>query len=176
MTAFDKIKDKIKDILDRGPDNWEERLASHVELTSPSGKTFKAKWRGNNRTKAKKLGIFFYPKLEGEVVQDLEAGSARYPVVVGAGWRNYVFVLVETDAGLTGLGEASLGGQTNAVLGELKDLEPLLVGADPLRIEHLWQQVYRHAFWHGGVTLMSALAGIEVAFLYLILTACPDNR
>ena len=82
MTAFDKIKDKIKDILDRGPDNWEERLASHVELTSPSGKTFKAKWRGNNRTKAKKLGIFFYPKLEGEVVQDLEAGSARYPLTL----------------------------------------------------------------------------------------------
>jgi len=85
------------------------------------------------------------------------------PVVVGAGWRNYVFVRIETDAGLTGLGEASLGGQTNAVLGELKDLEPLLIGADPLRIEHLWQQAYRHAFWHGGVTMMSALAGVEVA-------------
>jgi galactonate dehydratase len=84
-------------------------------------------------------------------------------VVVGAGWRNYVFVLVETSDGLTGLGEASLGGQTNAVLGALKDLEPLLLGADPRRIEHLWQQAYRHAFWHGGPTFLSALAGVEVA-------------
>ena len=84
-------------------------------------------------------------------------------VAVGAGWRNYVFVLVETDDGLTGLGEASLGGQTNAILGALRDLEPLLLGADPSRIEHLWQQAYRHAFWHGGPTFLSALAGVEVA-------------
>lgn len=84
-------------------------------------------------------------------------------VVVGAGWRNYVFVLIDTDDSLTGLGEASLGGQTNAVLGMIEDLKPLLLGADATRIEHLWQQAYRHAFWHGGPTFLSALAGIEVA-------------
>jgi galactonate dehydratase len=84
-------------------------------------------------------------------------------ITVGAGWRNYIFVLVETNMGITGLGEASLGGQTNAVIGEINDLEPLLIGADPFRIEHIWQQAYRHAFWHGGVTLLSALAGVEVA-------------
>ena len=84
-------------------------------------------------------------------------------VTVGAGWRNYIYVQVDTDQGITGLGEASLGGQTNAVLGAIKDLEPLLIGADPFRIEHIWQQAYRHAFWRGGVTFLSALAGIEVA-------------
>ncbi|HYO30295.1 MAG TPA: galactonate dehydratase [Thermomicrobiales bacterium] len=84
-------------------------------------------------------------------------------VAVGAGWRNYVYVLLDTSDGISGLGEASLGGQTNAVLGALKDLEPLLLGADPARIEHIWQQAYRHAFWHGGVTFLSALAGVEVA-------------
>lgn len=84
-------------------------------------------------------------------------------IAVGAGWRNYVFVLIETSDGITGLGEASLGGQTHAIRGAVKDLEPLLLGADPGRIEHLWQQAYRHAFWHGGVTFLSALAGIEVA-------------
>lgn len=84
-------------------------------------------------------------------------------VTVGAGWRNSIFVLIDTDDGLTGLGEASLGGQTNAVLGAIKDLEPLLLGADTTRIEHLWQQAYRHAFWHGGPTFLSALAGVEVA-------------
>jgi galactonate dehydratase len=84
-------------------------------------------------------------------------------VAVGAGWRNYVYVLLDTDQGITGLGEASLGGQTNAVLGAIKDLEPLLIGTDAFRIEHIWQQAYRHAFWHGGVTFLSALAGSEVA-------------
>jgi galactonate dehydratase len=84
-------------------------------------------------------------------------------VAVGAGWRNYLYVLVDTDQGLTGLGEASLGGQTHALVGEIEDLKPLLLGADPFRIEHLWQQAYRHAFWHGGPTFLSALAGVEVA-------------
>ena len=84
-------------------------------------------------------------------------------IAVGAGWRNYVFVLIDTDAGLTGLGEASIGGQTHSVLGAIKDLEPLLIGADPFRIEHIWQQAYRHAFWLGGPTFLSALAGVEVA-------------
>lgn len=89
--------------------------------------------------------------------------TAVRTVTVGAGWRNYVFVLLETDIGVTGLGEASLGGQTNAVVGAIRDLEPLLIGADPFRIEHLWQQAFRHAFWRGGVTFLSALSGIEVA-------------
>lgn len=84
-------------------------------------------------------------------------------VAVGAGWRNYVYVLIDTDGGITGLGEASLGGQAHAVLGMIEDLKPLLIGADPFRIEHIWQQAYRHAFWHGGVTFMSALSGVEVA-------------
>jgi galactonate dehydratase len=100
---------------------------------------------------------------EGGHAVTQRAITAVRTVVVGAGWRNYVFVLVDTDDGLTGLGEASLGGQTNAVLGAVKDLEPLLLGADATRIEHLWQQAYRHAFWHGGPTFLSALAGIEVA-------------
>ena len=84
-------------------------------------------------------------------------------VAVSAGWRNYIYVLIDTDRGATGLGEASLGGQTRAVLGMIEDLKPLLIGADPFRIEHIWQQAYRHAFWHGGVTFLSALSGIEVA-------------
>lgn len=84
-------------------------------------------------------------------------------VAVGAGWRNYVFVLINTDAGITGLGEASIGGQTQSVLGAIKDLEPLLIGSDPYRVEHIWQQAYRHAFWRGGPTFLSALSGIEVA-------------
>jgi galactonate dehydratase len=96
-------------------------------------------------------------------VQQLREITAVRTVAVGAGWRNYVFVQIETNLGITGLGEASLGGQTHAVIGAVKDLEPLLLGADPFRIEHIWQQAFRHAFWRGGVTFLSALAGVEVA-------------
>lgn len=96
------------------------------------------------------------------MTQDRKITGIR-TVVVGAGWRNYIFVLLDTNIGITGLGEASLGGQTNAVIGAIKDLEPLIIGSDPFRIEHIWQQAYRHAFWRGGATFLSALAGVEVA-------------
>lgn len=74
--------DKVKDLLGLGPDDWAARLAASIELTSPSGKQFSPKWQGNARSFDKKLGIFSYPKLIGNVVQDLEANSARYPLTL----------------------------------------------------------------------------------------------
>ena len=93
------------------------------------------------------------------------------PVVVGAPTpgtgqlsnKNYIFVKVHTDEGITGLGEASLGGYTNTVLALLGDLEDLLLGEDPTRIEYLCQVMQRQKFWRGGVVKGSAVAGIELA-------------
>src|SRR5579884_1937124 len=77
--------------------------------------------------------------------------------------RNWVFVKVETDAGLTGWGEASLEWKTRGVVGCVADLAPLILGLDPRRIEHLYQVMYRHSFFRMGVVGMSALSGIEQA-------------
>ena len=63
--------------------------------------------------------------------------------------RNWIFVKVVTDQdGLFGWGEATLEWHTRAVMGAIEDLKPLLLGADPTRIEHLWQSMYRQHFWH----------------------------
>jgi galactonate dehydratase len=43
------------------------------------------------------------------------------------------------------------------------DLARRLVGEDPARIQHLWQRLFRHSFWRGGVIQMTALSGIEQA-------------
>ncbi len=83
--------------------------------------------------------------------------------VVNATMRNWVFVKVETDAGITGWGEASLEWKTRGVVGCVDDLAPLIVGQDPRRIEHLYQVMYRHSFFRMGVVGMSALSGIEQA-------------
>ncbi|MBQ7696593.1 MAG: mandelate racemase/muconate lactonizing enzyme family protein [Lentisphaeria bacterium] len=77
--------------------------------------------------------------------------------------RNYHFVLVRTDEGITGLGEATLESHDNAVLGTLKDIECLVLGEDPTRIEHLTQKMVRQLFWKGGVIKGSAIAGVELA-------------
>lgn len=79
------------------------------------------------------------------------------------GRQTWVFVLVETDAGITGVGEASLEGKELAVQAAVTDLARLLIGQDPTRIEQNWQIMYRHGFWRGGVVLNTALSGIEQA-------------
>ena len=84
-------------------------------------------------------------------------------VVVNAQMRNWVFVRVETDAGLYGWGEATLEWKTRAVVGAVQDLEPLVVGRDPRDIEQLVRVMNKHGFWRIGVIGKTAMSGIEVA-------------
>lgn len=78
--------------------------------------------------------------------------------------HNWVFVKLETDEGVYGIGEASLGGRNRAVVEALRaHLRPLLIGQDATRIEHIWQDIFRGTFWRGGPVLQSALAGIDIA-------------
>jgi galactonate dehydratase len=90
--------------------------------------------------------------------------TAIRTVIVNARLRNWIFVRVETDTpGLYGLGEATLEFQTRAVAGAIEDLGLLVIGEDPRNIEHLWQVMFRHTFFKGGIVTMSALSGIDQA-------------
>jgi len=85
-------------------------------------------------------------------------------LVVNADRRNWIFVKVLTsDDGLYGWGEGILEGKTEAVVGAIRDLTPLVVGQDPMRIEHLWQVMYRAPFFKGGIVTMSAISAIDIA-------------
>ncbi|MBE7467331.1 MAG: galactonate dehydratase [Planctomycetes bacterium] len=87
------------------------------------------------------------------------------PLVCHARMRNWIFVKVHTDqAGLYGWGEATLEWHTRGVVGALEDLNGLLIGEDPTRVEHLWQSMYRQHFWHGnGIVRGTAISGIDLA-------------
>lgn len=76
---------------------------------------------------------------------------------------NWVFVKVITDSGLYGVGEATLEYREPTVVQAIKELERYLVGKDAHNIEAFWHDAYRDAYWRGGVVLMSALAGVEMA-------------
>jgi galactonate dehydratase len=89
--------------------------------------------------------------------------TAIRPYLTRAVERNWLFVKVETDAGLHGWGEASLELKERTVAQAIIDLEPFLLGEDPTRIEHIWQILHRQGFWRGGVVLNSALSGIDQA-------------
>ena len=76
---------------------------------------------------------------------------------------NWTFVKVETDEGIHGWGEASLGTQEMALSGCVEDLKRLIVGRNPLEIEKMRFEVYRDIYWKGGPVLMSAISGVEMA-------------
>ncbi|MGI8857478.1 MAG: mandelate racemase/muconate lactonizing enzyme family protein [Thermomicrobiales bacterium] len=77
--------------------------------------------------------------------------------------RNYTFVKVYTDEGLTGLGEAGINGKELALEGLVKTYAPLLIGMDPSRIEHIWQTLWRGQFFRGGHVHAAAVAAIDLA-------------
>ena len=85
--------------------------------------------------------------------------------VCNARMRNWIFVRVVTDEPeIYGWGEATLEWHTDAVVGALHDLESLVAGEDPTRIEHLWQMMFRQHFWHGnGLVRATAISGIDLA-------------
>ncbi len=76
---------------------------------------------------------------------------------------NWTFIKVETDEGLYGWGEASLGTQEMALKGCVEDLKRLIVGRSPMEIEKMRFEVYRDIYWKGGPVLMSAISGVEMA-------------
>lgn len=83
--------------------------------------------------------------------------------VVFAEWRNWIFVKVETDQGIHGVGEATLEGKEHAVTGAIQDLADYLEGKDPRQIELHLRNMYRDPFWRGGVILNTAISAIEIA-------------
>ena len=75
----------------------------------------------------------------------------------------WLFVRIEADNGTVGWGEASLEGYAEAVDGAFEALKDRFIGADPRRIEDIWQVAYRGGFYRGGAVLMSALSGLDQA-------------
>lgn len=77
--------------------------------------------------------------------------------------RPYVFVKLETDAGIVGWGEGTLEGKAGAVMACVNDFREFLIGADPVRVEHHWQSMYVHSFYRAGPVMGSAISGIDQA-------------
>lgn len=86
-----------------------------------------------------------------------------YPVWDEARGRNFLFVIIDTDEGIYGIGESGITGRELAVIGAIDHLRPLLVGQDPGRIEHLWQLMWRGGFFPAEGILSSAISAIDIA-------------
>jgi galactonate dehydratase len=86
------------------------------------------------------------------------------PLVLGTGWRDLTFLKVETDEGLTGVGEARVLNRTGAVLGYLTDAVPrYLIGSDPFEVERLVMRMFREDFESADTVVMTGIALAEIA-------------
>lgn len=74
----------------------------------------------------------------------------------------YLFVKVETDAGIYGIGEVGVWGFLDGVKGTLLKFRQYLIGKDPSRIEDHWNYMYRSMYFRGSV-IMSAISAIDIA-------------
>jgi len=74
----------------------------------------------------------------------------------------YLLVKVHTDAGITGIGESGAWGFLEASQAAIEKFGRYLVGQDPLRIEHHWQQMYRTSHFRGAA-IMGGLSAIDIA-------------
>lgn len=95
------------------------------------------------------------------------------------GWSNelqpddcvHTLMLVDTDAGLTGLG--SVFANDELVRAALAVLEPLYRGENALEPERVSEKLHQNTFWLGrGGSITHAISGIDIALWDLLGQAC----
>ena len=85
-------------------------------------------------------------------------------VIICSPSRNFVTLKIVTDAGIYGLGDATLNGREKAVATYLEEYAiPCLIGRDPFQIEDIWHYFYRGVYWRRGAVTMTAIAAIDMA-------------
>ena len=98
--------------------------------------------------------------------------AALETFLTNAGIRNYLFLRLRTDSGLTGIGEASLEWQEKTVQTLIHEwVEGRVLGRDPFDIEAVIGDLIRDQY-QGGATVHTAISGVEIALWDILGKAC----
>ena len=87
--------------------------------------------------------------------------------IIANPWKRWVFVRLETSNGLYGVAEATLYGESSAVVAELQERRKFYIGKDPLQVEKIWSDWYRDSFNRN-------TSAVNITALSAIETACWD--
>ncbi len=82
---------------------------------------------------------------------------------VSSGRRNCLFVVVDTDEGISGVGEGGISSRILAICGAIDHFKQVLIGQDPSRIEHIWQVLFRGGFFPASRALSAAISAVDIA-------------
>jgi L-alanine-DL-glutamate epimerase-like enolase superfamily enzyme len=78
-----------------------------------------------------------------------------------------VFIRINTDEGISGVGEVGLayGSGALAGVGIVQDLARNVIGMDPTRVEAIWEKLFRNTFWGcgGGPVIYAGMSAIDIA-------------
>lgn len=75
---------------------------------------------------------------------------------------HYLYVEIETDTGLVGIGESAVWGHQPAVVGAVVPFAEYLTGKDPAPIEHHWNALQQFGHFRGAA-IGGALSAIDIA-------------
>ncbi len=114
------------------------------------------------------------------MAEELQASSNRNIKITGyrtrvldnidppIGHRKWLFLELETDAGIVGLGERVSGGVLElgsqvSLLGEL--IDAVVIGKSPFDVERIWHDLYSnpHDYRHPGLSKTPAMSAIDMA-------------
>lgn len=85
------------------------------------------------------------------------------PLLVGNTWKDWLWVRVDTDEGVHGVGEGTVNVFARTVETAIRELEPRIVGHDPCDIEALLISTQRDVYTDGGQIHGAAVAAVEMA-------------
>ncbi len=84
--------------------------------------------------------------------------------IIANPWKRWVFVRLETSNGLYGVAEATLYGESSAVVAELQERRKFYIGKDPFQVEKIWSDWYRDSFNRNASAVnITAMSAIETA-------------
>ena len=84
-----------------------------------------------------------------------------FPMPMGD--RDFLICQVDTDEGITGIGEPYPAGQNRAVVAVIEEFSEWVAGKDPRDITGIWQGLFNYSRFPGGAILYAAMSGIEHA-------------
>jgi L-alanine-DL-glutamate epimerase-like enolase superfamily enzyme len=85
------------------------------------------------------------------------------PFSIRAHNRSFLFCVVDTDEGISGIGECGVNSRSQAIVGAFDHIREQIVGEDASRIEHLWQLMFRGGFFPAGSVVGSAMSAVDIA-------------
>ena len=84
-------------------------------------------------------------------------------LVKSFGASPWLYCAIRTDAGITGYSEYGTGAFAKGLPALAEDIGATLIGEDPLPVDKLWMDMYRHTRSASGGATAMAIAGLELA-------------